>query len=552
MNYYENSGEARPGVYPDEFWDAEREEGYWESEPAEQGFAQGGAWDDRLADPVLAMSVVRTAEGGVSGLGDNELLGAIAAAERTAGQAAWAVNALAAEYAKRTLEWDSKLGREVIPEFGEEDYRQELAVSGMTARASLNRSLTLDQMPQCMRLAHDGALDGFRQRIIAEEAGVLDPVLIAKADGLIAKDAIGRTPGSLRNYCRKIVFTLDPQQAEKRRQRAAKGRRIEFWPEQSGNVTMAAREMSVAVAAGIKQSLTAWAKIMRATGIEGSMDNLRHDAAAALLLGRHPVTGTPAGTVVEETGGDDRDPEAAYLNPWGFGDFEPGKEAAEPPVPGSPMVNIHLVITAGTLDQKTDAPGYVPEFGWVTGQVARDLITAGSEHPATRWCVTEVDSGTGEAVAHGCARGRHRWPPPDGGPPGGHSGSATPPLEPGVAEFLTSLNLKTEPIARTSDDDGHAEPRHDPSRELRHLIEARNATCATPACDAAAVTSDMEHRIPWEDGGETSEHNIDPGHRHCHRLKQHKGWRVEKTGPCETRWTGPSGRTRIVRPTRYQ
>jgi hypothetical protein len=108
-----------------------------------------------------------------------------------------------------------------------------------------------------------------------------------------------------------------------------------------------------------------------------------------------------------------------------------------------------------------------------------------------------------------------------------------------------------EPIAKTSSDDGHQEPRHDPSRKLQHLIWARNATCATPGCDAPATTSDIEHRIPWEDGGETSEHNLDPGCRHCHRLKQHKGWKVEKTSPTETRWTGPSGRTRIVRPTRY-
>jgi hypothetical protein len=108
-----------------------------------------------------------------------------------------------------------------------------------------------------------------------------------------------------------------------------------------------------------------------------------------------------------------------------------------------------------------------------------------------------------------------------------------------------------EPIARHPADDGHREPHHDPSRRLQHLIIARNTTCATPGCDAAAATSDMEHRIPWEEGGETSEHNIDPGCRHDHRLKQRPDWRVEKTSPQETRWTGPSGRTRIVRPTRY-
>jgi len=162
-------------------------------------------------------------------------------------------------------------------------------------------------------------------------------------------------------------------------------------------------------------------------------------------------------------------------------------------------VSVNLVITAGTLDPRKDAPGWIPGWGHVTGTTARELITAGTANPATRWCVTEVDPATGQAVAHRCARGQHRWPPPGTGPP-----------ESGVAGFVASLNLTMEPIATTSADDGHAEPRHDPSRRLEHLIIARNGTCATPGCDAAAATTDMEHRIPWEDGGETSEHNIDP------------------------------------------
>jgi hypothetical protein len=484
-----------PMMDPDEFWDEEREEGFAAAEPSEGQFRQDRALDGQPGGPVLAMAVTQAAEGNLSGLGDNELLGAIAAAERVAGHAAWAANTLAAEYSRRNMEWDSKLGEEVIKEFGADDYAQEIRLSPMAAKANLNRSVTLGRMPESMRLARDGALDGYRQRIIAEETGLLDPALLGKADELIAKDAAGRTPGSLRNFCRKIVLMLDPQQAEERRKRAGRGRRVEFWPEQSGNITVAAREMSVAVAASIKQALTGWARIMRAAGIDGSMDNLRHDAAAALLLGRHPVTGASAPSGIRAEAGE---PEAGDpFNPWGYQDFGPGKETSEPPVPASPVVNIHLVITAGTLDPRQDAPGWIPEFGNITGQAARDLITAGTGNPATRWCVTEVDPRTGKAVAHGCARGRNPWPPPD---------------TTGGAEFVASLNLAMEPIAQHSADDGHPEAHHDPSRRLQHLIIARNSTCATPGCDAAAAVSDMEHRIPWEVGGQTSEHNLDPSY----------------------------------------
>jgi hypothetical protein len=556
MSEYEVEPEA-PMTYPEDFWDAEREEGLRAAEPAERLFAQGRAWDGEPAGPVLGMAVSRTARGDVSGLSDDELLGAIAANERVAGHHAWVANTLAAEYARRNLEWDPKAGQEVIGEFGEEDYRQEIVVSGMAARGNLARSLTLGRMPECMRLALEGMLDGFRQRIIAEESALLDPVLAAKADELIARHAAGRTPGSLRHLCRRIVLALDPRQAEERRQKAAKGRRVEFAPEQSGNAMMTARELSVSVAMSVKQALTGWARIMREAGLGGSLDNLRADALAALALGRHPVTGGAApaftGTAQPAGGGAwdgitpaEQDPaeqaedeEAAWFNPWGYRDFESGTEAGEPKVPGSPVVTINLLITPGTLDPRTDAPGWIPGWGNITGAAARDLITVGTANPATRWCVTQLDRETGQAVAHGCARGQHRWPPPDGPPPTA------------VAGFVASLNLTTEPIASTSSDDGHAEPRHDPSRRLRHLIEARNATCATPGCDAAAVSCDMEHRIPWEENGPTDEHNLDPGCRHDHRLKQRKDWKVTKTAPGQTRWTGPSGRTRTVRPTRY-
>jgi hypothetical protein len=528
-----------PTVYPDDIWDPEQETVFWEAEPAERQFAKGGAWDGQPASPVLAMTVSKTAEGDLAGLSDDELLGAIAANERVAGHHAWVANRLAAEYTKRKLTWDAGLREEVLPEFAEEDYRQEITVAGMTAKANLKRSLTLDQLPKCMQLAHDGGLDPYRQRILAEETGVLDPVLLAEADRLIAEDAAGRTPLSLRCYARKIVMMLDPETAEERRKKGSRGRRVEFWSDQSGNVTMAAREMSVAMAAAIKQGLTGWAQIMRKAGIKGSMDNLRHDAAAALLLGRHPVTGTVGSAPAPQPEGR-RDPEAEYFNPWGFGDFEPGKGSDEPESPGSPIVNIHLLIPAGTLDPKIDAPGWIPEFGNITGAVARDLIRSGATNPATRWCVTEVDPRTGYAVAHGCARGQHRWSPPGTGPPGQ-----------AIREFLASLNLTMERIATEPTDDEHREPQHDPSRKLRHLIEARHATCATPGCDSPAVTSDMEHRTEYENGGSTSESNLDPGGRHCHRVKQESDWKVIKTGPAETIWIGPSGRPRTVHPTRY-
>jgi hypothetical protein len=507
-----------------EIWDAEMEGGGRDTRPAERGFAQDQELDRQMASPVLAMVVTRTAEGDLAGLSDNELLGAIAAGERVAGHYAWAAGRLAAEYARRNLAWDPQLGEEAIGEFGEADYAQEVLLSSVAARGNLDRAMVLDRMPECAKLACEGQLSAYRQRIIAEEAGALDPALLAKADKLIAAGVAGRTPGALRNFCRKIVFTLDPARAEERRKKATRGRRVEFGQEQSGNAMIVAHELSITLAMAIKQALSGWARIMRAAGIGGSMDNLRADAMTALLLGRHPVTGMAASSgtgsrdlgrsTYSDLGGpwdgivptdqnlveQAEDPDAAHFNPWGFHDFDAGVAAVAGPSAAAPVVNFHLVVTEGTLDPRTDAPGFIPGWGWITGAAARDLAAAGSANPASRWCVTEVGR-TGEAVRHGCARGPHRWTLPATGPP-----------RSGISEFLTGLNLTMESVARHSSDDGHREPQHDPSRKLQHLVIARNATCATPGCDASAFAADMEHRIPWEDGGETSEHNLDPSY----------------------------------------
>jgi hypothetical protein len=547
---------TEPAVfYPDEVRDPGTEGAWEDAEPVVREFSAGRLLDGEPGSPVLGLAVSRTAEDDLAGLSGDELLGAIAAAERVAGHYAWAATRLAAEYARRSLEWDPKLGEEVIGEFGEADYAQEVLLSGTAAKGNLDRALVLDKMPRCAGLGYRGELSPYKQRIIAEETSQLDPALLGEADQLIAAGAAGRTPGSLRSFCRKIVFTLDPRQAEERREKAARGRRVEFAAEQSGNALMAARELSIAVAAAIKQALTGWAKIMRAAGIGGSLDNLRADAATALLLGRHPVTGLAAfaGTPAPgEPAGD-----AGSFNPWEYRDHEPHRETDPAPAAkagAAPVVSFHLILSEGTLDPKSDAPAFIPGWGWITGAQARDLAEAGSANPASRWCATEVNA-AGEAVWHGCARGPRQWTPPASGGTGGDRSrdgpGGTGPPRTTVAEFAVGLDLQMEALGRHPGDDGHKEARHDPSRGLRHLIIARNATCASPGCDASAFTADMEHRIPYEDGGETSEHNLDPGCRHCHRLKQRKDWRVEKTGPCETRWTGPSGRTRSVRPTRY-
>jgi hypothetical protein len=189
----------------------------------------------------------------------------------------------------------------------------------------------------------------------------------------------------------------------------------------------------------------------------------------------------------------------------------------------------------------------------------------------------------GTALAHGCSRGRHPWPessqpasaqaaspPPSpwspprhpGWPPGARSqrqpstrGPEGPPqLSPEqaqqLADLIRRLNITFRPVAQGLCDHGDAEDHYTPSRQLKHLVRARTATCTAPACDAQAVFCDLDHTVGYPEGP-TCQCNLAPKCRRHHRCKQAAGWSVEQPEPGVMHWTVPSGRAYRTAPTRY-
>jgi hypothetical protein len=247
--------------------------------------------------------------------------------------------------------------------------------------------------------------------------------------------------------------------------------------------------------------------------------------------------------------------------PWPFSPPGPGKPGGRAPFPAT----ISLLVPVGTGWGWSTMPG---EAGRdiIDPRTLQDMMQAASRHPRTRWCVTLLgDDRT--AIAHGCARGRHEWnPPPD--PDSGEEtnasntrdagratrarsgGAPTPGQLAHLAEFLARLKIHFEPIAKGTCDHGHREDRYRPSRTLRHLILARNATCPAPGCGASSHHADLDHTSPWPEGA-TDECNLGPPCRRDHRTKQALGWKLEQSEPGVFTWTTPSGRSYTTRPTRY-
>ncbi|MCW2669822.1 MAG: endonuclease, partial [Frankiales bacterium] len=87
----------------------------------------------------------------------------------------------------------------------------------------------------------------------------------------------------------------------------------------------------------------------------------------------------------------------------------------------------------------------------------------------------------------------------------------------------------------------HAEPRHDPSRQLAELINLRDQKCSGPGCAMPAHRCDLDHETRWPEGP-TAEWNLNAKSRRCHQAKHH-GWTVERHDNGHTDWTSPTGRT---------
>ncbi len=81
-----------------------------------------------------------------------------------------------------------------------------------------------------------------------------------------------------------------------------------------------------------------------------------------------------------------------------------------------------------------------------------------------------------------------------------------------------------------------------PTASLRRYLQYRDRHCRFPVCNRDARYTDIDHTIPWEDGGRTVPENLACLCRGHHTLKHHGGWTVKQTSPGVLEWTSPQGR----------
>jgi hypothetical protein len=93
-----------------------------------------------------------------------------------------------------------------------------------------------------------------------------------------------------------------------------------------------------------------------------------------------------------------------------------------------------------------------------------------------------------------------------------------------------------------------ASPAYRPPPRVREHVIARDLTCRQPYCGQPAWRGDLDHTVPYEQGGPTCSCNLGPVCRGHHRLKQLAGWTLSQPRPGMFTWTTPAGRAYTTGP----
>ena len=88
--------------------------------------------------------------------------------------------------------------------------------------------------------------------------------------------------------------------------------------------------------------------------------------------------------------------------------------------------------------------------------------------------------------------------------------------------------------------------KYSPPQALVDFINARDKTCRFPGCTRAAELADIDHAIPWDEGGKTSRENLGVLCRRHHRLKTHGGWKISSNADGSCTWISPYGKEYFV------
>jgi hypothetical protein len=499
------------------------------SGPSGVGFAAGGMLDGLAPGPWLSEAVSMATAAGHDQLGESELIGVLCAWRRMSSWAAAGEAAAVSALARRRAAQSTAPGKEHLAEHISDEIAASLTLTGRAAGRLLSMSNGLARLPDVLAALESGEVDWPKACQFVIELDPLTDDTVAQA---IAARLLGRagpggwTTGQLQAGLRRAVLAADPDALVRRREEARKDAEVQSWDEASGNAALAGRELPPADVIAAGSRLTALAVWLQHRGAVGTISQLRAAVYLALINGRPLDSLLPkqASGGSAALGADAADAESAQGDsPAPGGSLTPAAGLGWPAVSGT--VNLTMPLSAFLGSGR---PGEVAGHGPVDAATARELAEmlaagSGAGSGAAKWCLT-VTGADGRAVGHACApRG------PVAGEP--------------VVRWAAGLRAKLQLLETGKCSHGRQSRSYQPPNSLRHLVQVRQRTCSFRGCRRAAVRCDLDHTVPFDQGGRTCECNLAPLCRRHHRAKQAPGWHLQQSLPGQMTWQLPSGRT---------
>ncbi len=241
------------------------------------------------------------------------------------------------------------------------------------------------------------------------------------------------------------------------------------------------------------------------------------------------------------------------------------------PVTGLLDVSLPWQVLAGI----SSGPGHLGRIGPIPASQARRLAQAAARDPGTEWRIIVTTTGGHALAVTRIPRSRGHppgdsagtglvgritltipddiavhpppWPGPGAGPdpPGGILSRALQAAATAAARARAALaaDAAAGGCAHTT-----ASATYRPPPRLKEYIAARDLTCRFLRCRQPAWRGDLDHTIPFDDGGRTCRCNLGGVCRTHHLLKHHPDWNLRQVAPGIFTWTTPAGRTYTTTP----
>ena len=410
-----------------------------------------------------------------------------------------------------------------------EEIASALNLAPVTAQSRIDVARTLTQhLPAtCVALAN-GEISSAQATVIAKESAALlrkgiDPDQLRFLEETAIAYSEFHTPTQVTNKVRSIVAKLEPAEFEVVVAEAAQGRRVTFTAQPHGM----AQILALLPAAEAQTVWLAIDKLARSNRDKGLVVNGNRETGFTGDSDRETGFTGDAGRNSGFTG--ERGPETGFTR-------DAGRETG-------------FTGDAGRLEQSVGSVASLPEFisshlepltldqlradalSMIAGQF---LAESASEHlahgrPVTLNLTLDLPTFLGLNEKPGILAGYGEIP------------ASTARLLAADAKWRRFI---TDPLTGNLLDYGRTT--YVPPQALVDFIVARDRRCRFPGCRQPARVCDIDHAIPWEEGGETSKENLGLLCRRHHRMKTHGGWKLISfaDGSCE--WISPEGKRFLV------